>query len=131
MTLHLTVACIFFKAAWQAVCRPFLNQSRRLRLAIAIALIMTAARGELCLADETPVIDIGRQRELFLDEHLIEKLDGAELVLHPPVPQEIAINHDEPWEGGTCGYHTIFKDGDLYRLYYRGGWGYKIYCYAN
>jgi|UniRef100_UPI003784550F hypothetical protein len=101
------------------------------RLAMGIASITMAAQGGMCLADEKPVIDIGRQRELFLDDHLIDKLDGAQLVLHPPVPQEIAINHDEPWEGSTCAYHTVFKDGELYRLYYRGGWGYHIYCYAE
>ena len=37
-----------------------------------------------------------------------------------PVPQEIAITHDAPWEGNFSGYHSVFKDGDLYRMYYRG-----------
>lgn len=101
------------------------------RLAFAIALTLMSGSGSINLAEEKPVIDIGRQRELFLDDHLIDKLDGADLVLHAPTPQEIAIDHDEPWEGGTCAYHTVFRDGDLYRMYYRGGWGYKIYCYAE
>ena len=25
-----------------------------------------------------------------------------------------------PWEGNTCGYVSVFQDGDLYRMYYRG-----------
>lgn len=30
------------------------------------------------------------------------------------------MNHDSPWEGSGSGYHTVFRDGDLYRMYYRG-----------
>ena len=33
--------------------------------------------------------------------------------------REIAIVHDAPWEGNSCGYHTVFQDGDLYRMYYK------------
>jgi hypothetical protein len=58
---------------------------------------------------------------LFVDDFLIDKLSGgAELRLHHPTPREIAIVHDAPWEGSGSGYHTVFKDGDLYRLYHRG-----------
>tara|TARA_Y100001934_G_C11995789_1_gene605300 strand:- start:142 stop:354 length:213 start_codon:yes stop_codon:yes gene_type:complete len=41
------------------------------------------------------------QRELFVDHHLIEKLEGARLVLHHPVAREEAIRFDPPWEGNT------------------------------
>ena len=77
-------------------------------------------------------VNIGSRRELFVDDYLIEKMTGgARQVLHHPSPREIVIVHDLPWEGGTCGYHTVFKDDDLYRMYYRGGWGGKVYCYAE
>jgi hypothetical protein len=66
-------------------------------------------------------IDIGSRRELFVDDFLIDKLsDGAALRLHHPTPQDVAIVHDSPWEGSGSGYHTVFQDGDLYRLYHRG-----------
>lgn len=66
------------------------------------------------------VIDIGSRRELFVDDFLIEKLTGkAEQVLHHPQIQEIAIKHDAPWEGSGSGYHSVFKDGDKYRMYYK------------
>ena len=66
------------------------------------------------------VIEIGSNRELFVDELLVDRLAGkAELRLHHPVPQAIALTHDEPWEGNGSGYHNIFKDGDRYRMYYR------------
>ncbi|MFN7563163.1 MAG: hypothetical protein ACK5TH_15380, partial [Prosthecobacter sp.] len=65
-------------------------------------------------------IDIGSRRELFVDDFLIEKLTGkAEQRLHQPQPKEIAITHDAPWEGSGSGYHSIFKDGDKYRMYYK------------
>ncbi len=63
---------------------------------------------------------IGDRRELFVDSALIERLTGeAELRLHHPTPREIAIRHDEPWEGTGCGYHSVFQDGDMYRMYYK------------
>ncbi|MDZ4402448.1 hypothetical protein [Prosthecobacter sp.] len=65
-------------------------------------------------------IDIGSRRELFVDDFLIEKMTGkAEQRLHHPQPQEIAIKHDMPWEGSGTGYHSVFKDGDKYRMYYK------------
>ena len=65
-------------------------------------------------------IAIGSRRELFVDGHLIEKMTGkAEQRLHQPQPREIAITHDAPWEGSGTGYHSVFKDGGKYRMYYK------------
>lgn len=67
------------------------------------------------------VIDIGSKRQLFVTDELIAQfLGGAELRLHHPVPQEIVMVTDEPWEGSYSNYNSIFKDGDIYRMYYRG-----------
>lgn len=98
---------------------------------IAVGIAVVAAPGGLAIASDSPVLDIGSRRELFVDDALIEKLENARLILHSPTPREIVIVHDRPWEGSTCGYHTVFKDGDLYRMYYRGGWGWNVYCYAE
>lgn len=65
-------------------------------------------------------IDIGSHRELFVDDHLIGNLSGqATQRLHQPQIQEIVMTHDAPWEGSGSGYHSIFRDGDLYRMYYK------------
>lgn len=65
-------------------------------------------------------IDLGSRRELFVDDVLVDQLvGGAQAVLHHPQPQDIAIVHDAPWEGSGSGYHSVFKDGDLYRMYYK------------
>ena len=64
--------------------------------------------------------DIGSRLELFVDDFLMGRLaGGARLELHHPEPREIALVHDAPWEGSGSGYHSVFRDGDLYRMYYK------------
>jgi len=67
-----------------------------------------------------PSIEIGSRRELFVDDYLIDKLAGAALRLHKPEPKEVVLHTDAPWEGNICAYFTVFQDGPLYRMYYRG-----------
>ena len=65
-------------------------------------------------------VNIGSRLELFVDDYLIDELSGgARLVLHHPIPKEIVLKHDKPWEGSGSGYHSIFKDGNKYRMYYK------------
>ncbi len=67
---------------------------------------------------EDPVI-IGDRRELFLDDLLVDRLEGdAQRVFHKPVPREVVMKFDQPWEGNACGFFTVFKDGGRYRMYY-------------
>jgi len=66
-------------------------------------------------------INIGSRRELFVDRALVQRLTGrAELRLHAPTRREVAIKYDQPWEGNASGYTTVFQDGDIYRMVYRG-----------
>ncbi len=75
--------------------------------------------GSVHAADQA-VLDIGDRLEPFVDKHLIESTDNVTHLLHHPVPREIALTFDKPWEGPYCGYVTVIKDGDGYRIYYRG-----------
>ena len=86
--------------------------SNRLYAILAVACATGAVAAE--------PLNIGVRRELFVDEFLIERMEGARLQLHHPVPREVAVAHNTDWEGNTSGYHTVFQDGDLYRMYYRG-----------
>ncbi|MCZ6676969.1 MAG: hypothetical protein O7E52_06940 [Candidatus Poribacteria bacterium] len=66
------------------------------------------------------VIDIGSRLELFVDDYLIDRLNGARLVLRTPQPAEVVLKFDRPWEGGNSAYFTVIKAGLIYRMYYRG-----------
>ena len=75
----------------------------------------------LSLAQAEGVIDIGSRRELMVDNFLFDHISGsAALVLHKPIPREVVIVYGAPWEGNSSGYVTVFRDGDLYRMYYKG-----------
>lgn len=71
-------------------------------------------------------VDIGGRLQLMVDDSLIASMTGhAALQLNHPVPREVAIVHDAPWEGNNCCYHTVIQDGGVYRMYYRGS-GFEI-----
>lgn len=65
-------------------------------------------------------IEINDRLELFVDDYLIEKMEGAHLELHNPRDEGPVIKFDKPWEGIFSGYTTIIKDGRYFRAYYRG-----------
>lgn len=72
--------------------------------------------------DNTSILPIviDSRLELFVDNYLIQDMKGeAEVVLHHPVPREVVLVHDEPWEGSGSGYHSVFFDGEMYRMYYK------------
>ena len=71
-------------------------------------------------AEPAQPLPLGSRRELFLDDYLIAKLDGAALHAHQPEPRDVVITCDAPWEGNTSAYFTIFADDDRFRMYYRG-----------
>jgi len=85
-------------------------------------------------------IDIGNRLELFVDDYLIDQVDGdVRQQVRQPEPQDVVFVTDEPWEGNTSGYYTFFRDGDLYRMIYRG-WQHdpqqeaehkEVTCYAE
>ncbi|MBN2377459.1 MAG: hypothetical protein JXD22_13740 [Sedimentisphaerales bacterium] len=100
---------------------------------ITVVMISAAA----ARADEP--INIGSRLEPLVDNYLIENFDGATLTLQKPVAREVAIVHNEPWEGCVCCYHTVFQDGSVSKMYYRGsqslGKGVEthrqVVCYAE
>ena len=66
------------------------------------------------------VQEIGSRWELFVDDWLVARLEGAELRLHTPIKREIVLVADQPWEGKWSAYFTALQDGATIRLYYRG-----------
>jgi len=73
-------------------------------------------------AQHNEPIEIGSRLEMFVDEVLIDRLGGAERRLHHPVPQEVSMVFDRPWEGNHCGGQSVLRmDDGQYRLYYSAG----------
>lgn len=78
--------------------------------------------------------DIGVRLELFVDDFLIDGISGAaERRLHRPTPREMILELDRPWEGDTCAYFVVLRDGERVRLYYRGSsdTGGQVCCLAE
>jgi hypothetical protein len=95
--------------------RAFRSTGRCLRAGLLL-LILVPATG----ADPEAVRDLGSRRELFVDTDLIDRLDGVRLELQQPRPGGVAVAYDRPYEGVFAFYTTVIKDGDRYRMYYRG-----------
>jgi hypothetical protein len=96
----------------------------RAALLIFCALIIVAQAGE------NAPLRIRDELQLFVDDYFIESLENAELRMHSPSPQGKAIAFDQPWEGNVSAYITVLKDGDRFRMYYRG-WSLPEYVNAS
>lgn len=85
------------------------------------SLVVLLTFSQFTWAADPPVIDVGSRRELFVDRYLIDTLEGARLALQRPRREDPVLEFmDQPWEGRYCGYCTVIRDGDAWRLYYRG-----------
>ena len=67
------------------------------------------------------MIDIGTQKQLFIDERFLETCEEVRLCMNPPVqhPEPVLIA-DLPWEQlGIGAYNTVFREADgRFRLWY-------------
>ena len=66
------------------------------------------------------VVNIGSNRELFVDQYLIGSLNGTTQKLWPPRDEGPVLFLDRPWEGEMSIYMTVLYNGSKYQLYYRG-----------
>ena len=108
---------------------------------LTLAAVVAVPGADLALfAAAGEPLDIGGRRELFVDDLLIESINGAaRQTLQHPTPREVVLVADRPWEGNGLNYVTVLRDGELYKMYYRGG-DYdrgcaalheQVYCYAE
>jgi hypothetical protein len=94
------------------------------------ALLLLVVLASIAAAPATQPIDIGSRVQMFIDSHLIERAENVELRLNHPQRAEIVLTLDKPWEGPTSAYYSVFRDGEIVRLYYRGGTD-QYTCYAE
>ena len=111
---------------------------RRVPLILLSALSVCAA--ETRSSRTAAPVDIGSRLELFVDRQLIGQQNNTRLKPGAPRREELSIAFDRPWEGRFAGASSVLKDGDVYRMYYRGsGYGSdgaedplaELTCYAE
>jgi len=88
--------------------------------------------------EQSKMLDISSRLQLFVDDQLTDRLDGVQHRLHHPVPREVALTIDQPWEKlwqrdesldpTPFGYSSVMKDGDIYRMYYTWDVGRRRGC---
>ena len=90
------------------------------------------------IAHAEDAINLGDRRELMVDKYLVGSMENMQHVLNNPSPENVALQFNDPWEGRYCGYVTCIKDGDTYKLFYRGiptsghdGREGEVTCYAE
>ena len=86
------------------------------RVVILLAVVLLSSEVEAAAAEDP--LEIGSRRELFVDRFLIDRLEGLELKLHEPVPADVAIKIDRPWESKFNYGYKVFKENGLYHLFY-------------
>lgn len=64
--------------------------------------------------------NIGNRREVCWDEYLWDKSENITVKMHHPEYRGVVLKCDQLWEGSNCCYFQIIRDGNVYRLYYRG-----------
>ena len=92
-------------------------KSAHLLTAVCFTLIVGKSLG----GDGRPdVLNIGSRLELFVDGHLVDRMQGVTQKLHSPVRRDVSLEYDKPWEGPTSHSVQILREDGLYRMYYRG-----------
>lgn len=89
-----------------------LSKNANCGVLIALAVFALSLLSPEASANESP-IPIGSRLELFVDHHLVDRMEGVEFRLHHPQMLPLPAS---PLVGA---YATVIKDGDLYRGYYR------------
>ena len=85
-----------------------------MRLSIRFIAFVICACIPGCMRAADSAVDIGSRLELFVDDFLIERMEGVQFKLHQPVrmPRPKSPLPDR-------FYCTILKDGELFRAYWR------------
>ena len=86
-------------------------------------------------------MDVGTEKQLFIDERFLESRSGIELCMNPPVQHpEPVLSPDRPWEDlGIGGYNCVLREEDgRFRAWYDGAMkgglpseGARRLCYAE
>lgn len=82
------------------------------------------------------LVSVGLQKQLFIDDYVIERMDGLKRVLHQAQRHQgnPILKPEHPWEGTALEAPIVFRDEELklFRMYYWAIGRDAIYtCYAT
>ncbi|HRO46525.1 hypothetical protein [Agriterribacter sp.] len=110
----------------------------RIRKSVLLCMLALGCVQTNLQAQKNKPLQIGSNRELFLDQYVVDKMNNVTQELHTPRNEGPVLKFDKPWEGNFSGYSTIIKDGTQFKLYYRGvrdakgdGNENEVTCYAE
>ena len=85
-----------------------------------LACIVVAALVQQAFPRSSPqVLDIGSERQLLVDRYLIAESAGLKLKLHSPLPREVVLPMEKPWEKEASCCSVVLEDEGKFRLWYR------------
>ena len=61
---------------------------------------------------------IGSNLELFVDDWLIHQMYGTNLMMHNPIPKEVVLEFNRPWEGPVSAGGSVLELEDSYKMWY-------------
>ena len=92
-----------------------------MRFTITAALLVLLS--SVASAESKKARDIGSRRELFVDDYLVQKMTRVSFRMHHPQPRELVWKDTNSvngkWWGGANRSVSVFRDGSIYRMYYR------------
>ncbi len=96
--------------------------SSNLRVILAVALFSAVSLWAGALDEDRGLTHIGTQKQLFIDDHIIERMSNVKRVLNRGVkaPNNPIITEDRPWETNYLRCHKVVyddKDG-LFKMWY-------------
>ena len=84
-------------------------------------------------------VAIHSDRQLFVDDLLIDRLDNLHLKQHEPVRRNRVLTLDKTWEGYTSWCPVVLRTDDRFKMWYRaqgaqekpGAYGHTFTAYAD
>ncbi|MBR4881625.1 MAG: S-layer homology domain-containing protein [Clostridia bacterium] len=88
---------------------------------------------EMFKIDESGTVNVGSNRQLFLDDSLIDAdISSAYINIETPIKKEAVFTFDKEYEEGDTVYHNILQMPDgTYRMYYKATSDIRRICYIE
>ena len=95
--------------------------------AVALLMAVTLCHGamgagrqeEAAMQTLDAAVKVGDDRQLFVDALVIERLKRVRRRMHEPLPREVVLRLDKPWEGKSSWCPVVIQEKGRFRMWYR------------